>query len=63
MEIRLIAEGDWKATLRKQWDKAVRNELEEPDGYTRVAVLIIRWDDSLDTDLKTKGEVCCIGFV
>lgn len=43
--------------MRKCWEKVICRELGTPDTYQKVAVLIIRWDDSLDADLKAKNEV------
>lgn len=44
-------------TLRKHWDQAEEKDSATPKKYQKVAVLIIRWDDSLDTNLEAAGEV------
>ena len=38
------------------WDRPMREELELPEGYLSVAVLIIKWAPEID-ELKTGSEV------
>lgn len=51
-------DGDKKqaALMRMWWDEAMARHMVLSEGYSHVAVLIIRWADYLD-DLKTKKEV------
>lgn len=44
------------ALMRMWWDEAMARHMVLSEGYTHVAVLIIRWADYLD-DLNTKKEV------
>ena len=44
------------AEMQMWWDEAIAKNMNLPDGYTKVAVLIIKWQDELD-DLKTRQEV------
>ena len=44
------------ALMRMWWDEAMARHMVLSEGYSHVAVLIIRWADYLD-DLKTKKEV------
>jgi len=43
--------------MRTWWDEAIGKNLHLPDGYSHVAVLLIKWADELD-ELKTADEVC-----
>jgi phosphatidate phosphatase APP1 len=38
------------------WDEAIVKNMDLPDGYVKVAVLLCKWDDELD-ELKTGAEV------
>lgn len=38
------------------WNRTVRQELNLPEGYDRVTVLIIKWKNEID-ELKTEKEV------
>ena len=38
------------------WDEAIARNMNLPDGYQNVAVLIIKWSEELD-ELKTAAEV------
>jgi hypothetical protein len=49
------------AEMQVWWDESIRRYMNLPDGYQRVAVLIIKWDDELD-DLKTRDEVRALSF-
>jgi hypothetical protein len=42
--------------MRTWWDEAIGKNLHLPDGYSHVAVLLIKWADELD-ELKTADEV------
>jgi hypothetical protein len=44
------------ALMQSWWDEAIVRNMDLPDGYTDVAVLLIKWDDELD-ELKTGEEV------
>lgn len=43
--------------MRMWWNEAIAQNMHLPEGYAKVAVLIIKWADELD-ELKTKAEVC-----
>ena len=43
--------------MRMWWNNEMRKHMNQPDGYAKVAVLLIKWADELD-DIKTKDEVC-----
>lgn len=43
--------------MRAAWDRVISRELRFPGTYQHVAVLIIRWDDALDMDLRCGAEV------
>jgi len=47
------------ALMRQHWNKAMHKELGTPDRYQNVAVLIVRWVEALDEDLKCWKEVSC----
>jgi hypothetical protein len=42
--------------MQTWWNSAMREHMNQPDGYKKVAVLLIRWADKLD-ELETKDEV------
>lgn len=42
--------------MQRWWDEAIRRNMNLPDGYQNVAVLMIKWADELD-ELKTRAEV------
>jgi hypothetical protein len=42
--------------MRTWWNTEMKKHMNQPDGYARVAVLLIKWADELD-ELKTKKEV------
>lgn len=42
--------------MRMWWNEAIAKNMNLPEGYEQVAVLIIKWADELD-ELKTKAEV------
>lgn len=44
------------ADMQIWWDEAIAKNMELSDGYERVAVLLIKWDDELD-ELGTREEV------
>jgi hypothetical protein len=39
------------------WAEAIAENMDLADGYTKVAVLLIKWEDHLD-ELRTADEVC-----
>ncbi|KAF2023891.1 hypothetical protein EK21DRAFT_94543 [Setomelanomma holmii] len=41
--------------MQTWWNNAMRKHMNQPDGYAKVAVLLIKWADELD-ELKTKKE-------
>ncbi|KAI5369286.1 hypothetical protein Slin15195_G001620 [Septoria linicola] len=43
--------------MRQHWDKVVCKQMGIPDTYQKVAVLMVRWDNMLDEDLKCEKEV------
>ena len=44
------------STWQLDWNRTVRQELNLPEGYDRVTVLIIKWENDID-ELKTEKEV------
>jgi hypothetical protein len=42
--------------MRMWWNEAIARNMNLPEGYSQVSVLIIKWADELD-ELKTKSEV------
>ena len=44
------------AEMQMWWDEAIGRNMDLPDGYARVAVLLVKWDDELD-ELQTSAEV------
>lgn len=44
------------AEMQVWWDEAIARYMGLNDGYEKVAVLLIKWDDGLD-ELKTREEV------
>ena len=45
------------AEMQNWWAEAIARNMDLPEGYSHVAVLIIKWADQLD-ELKTGDEVC-----
>jgi hypothetical protein len=45
------------AVMQEWWTEAVAKNMDLPEGYAKVAVLIVKWADELD-ELKTGDEVC-----
>lgn len=43
--------------MQSWWNNEMKKHMNQPDGYAKVAVLLIKWADELD-ELKTKKEVC-----
>jgi hypothetical protein len=43
--------------MQTWWNSAMRKHMNQPEGYAKVAVLLVRWADKLD-ELETKDEVC-----
>jgi hypothetical protein len=54
-----VAYEDRADEMRTWWNNGMKKHLNQPDGYAKVAVLLIKWDDQLD-DMKTKAEVCVL---
>lgn len=44
------------ALMQSWWDEAIVKNMDLPDGYSRAAVLIVKWDAELD-ELNTGQEV------
>lgn len=42
--------------MRSWWNSEMKKHMSQPDGYSKVGVLLIKWADELD-DLKTRSEV------
>ena len=51
-----IAYQKQKAEMQMWWDEAIAKNLNLPDGYAKVAVLLIKWADEVD-ELRTGKEV------
>jgi hypothetical protein len=45
--------------MQTWWNTEMRKHMNQPDGYAKVAVLLIKWADELD-ELRTKDEVCAL---
>jgi hypothetical protein len=45
--------------MQTWWNTEMRKHMNQPDGYAKVGVLLVKWADELD-DLKTKDEVCVV---
>lgn len=45
-----------QSEMQGWWDQSIRKYLGLPDGYQKVSVLLIKWDDEID-QLKVKQEV------
>ncbi|KAL5375336.1 hypothetical protein DPSP01_011246 [Paraphaeosphaeria sporulosa] len=43
------------AEMQMWWDEAIVRNMDLPDGYAKVAVLLVKWEDELD-ELKTRAE-------
>lgn len=41
--------------MQSWWNNEMKKHMDQPDGYAKVAVLLIKWDDELD-ELNTKNE-------
>lgn len=52
-----VANQKHQSEMQMWWDEAIAKNLNLPDGYSKVAVLLIKWADEVD-DLKTGKEVC-----
>ena len=48
--------GKQDVKLRQCWESTLCEEMQIPEGYKDVFVLIIKWHRDLD-ELKTEGEV------
>jgi hypothetical protein len=45
------------AEMQNWWAEAIARNMNLPEGYTKVAVLLIKWAEELD-ELNTSVEVC-----
>lgn len=45
--------------MQTWWNNEMKKHMNQPDGYAKVAVLLIKWADELD-ELRTKKEVRCL---
>jgi hypothetical protein len=45
------------AQMQVWWEESIAKHMDLNDGYEKVSVLLIKWDDGLD-ELKTREEVC-----
>ncbi|KAJ4384756.1 hypothetical protein N0V86_000358 [Didymella sp. IMI 355093] len=52
-----VAEKEDAANMQLWWDEAIAKNLNYPEGYAQVSVLIIKWAEDLD-ELNTGDEVC-----
>lgn len=43
------------AEMQMWWDEAIARNMNLPDGYAQVAVLLVKWEDALD-ELETRAE-------
>ncbi|KAF2263479.1 hypothetical protein CC78DRAFT_270147 [Lojkania enalia] len=50
-----VADKKREADMQIWWDEAIAKNMDLPDGYEKVAVLLIKWADELD-ELKTRAE-------
>jgi hypothetical protein len=50
------ANAERASDMQVWWDEAIAKNMDLPDGYNKVAVLLVKWEDELD-ELKTKKEV------
>jgi hypothetical protein len=52
-----------EAVSQTWFENAVKRELNIPNGYEKVAVLVVRWDDDLDDPKFKEGhaEEVCVG--
>jgi hypothetical protein len=48
------------AEMQNWWTEAIAKNMDLPDGYAQVSVLLIKWVDELD-ELRTGDEVCWRG--
>jgi hypothetical protein len=51
-----VAQQTRAAEMQMWWDEAIVRNMDLPDGYAKVAVLLVKWDDELD-ELRTRAEV------
>lgn len=55
--MQVVEEHERAEEMQMWWNNAMKKHMDQPDGYAKVAVLLIKWADELD-ELKTKKEVC-----
>lgn len=51
-----VANQKRAADMQMWWEKAYTKNIDLPDGYQNVAVLLVKWEDELD-ELNTRDEV------
>lgn len=51
-----VEEQERAEEMQTWWNNEMKKHMNQPDGYAKVAVLLIKWDDELD-ELKTRKEV------
>jgi predicted DsbA family dithiol-disulfide isomerase len=51
-----VEEHERAEEMQTWWNAEMRKHMNQPDGYAKVAVLLIKWADELD-ELETKDEV------
>ncbi|KAF2868967.1 hypothetical protein BDV95DRAFT_578018 [Massariosphaeria phaeospora] len=50
-----VADQERAAEMQTWWDEAIARNMDLPDGYSRAAVILIKWADELD-ELNTRSE-------
>jgi hypothetical protein len=56
------AASSTETSMKMWWNDSIARNLNTPEDYTQVAVLLIKWSDELD-ELKTRNEVCYLLFL
>jgi hypothetical protein len=51
-----VEEQERAEEMQTWWNDAMKKHMNQPDGYEKVAVLLIKWADELD-ELDTRKEV------
>lgn len=51
-----VGEQERAEEMQSWWNSEMRKHMNQPDGYAKVGVLLIKWADDLD-ELKTRKEV------
>ncbi|KAL5121024.1 hypothetical protein ACEQ8H_000873 [Pleosporales sp. CAS-2024a] len=50
-----VQEQEHAEEMQRWWNNEMKKHMDQPDGYAKVAVLLIKWADDLD-ELKTRKE-------